>query len=608
MLASVLRAWDLKNIPYTHDETSALVRIYPTLSGTITKGVIELDTHPPGVQVFEWAWTKLFGMNEAAVKLPFMLLATIALFFLYRFALAWTSAPNALVLTALLATLQYTVMYAQIARPYAIGFFTTALLADQITRYLAFGKRSALITTGVAIVLSAYTHHFALLLAGIMTLTGLVLVLPQQRKAYLVMCGAAAIAYLPNVPIFLKQLSLGGLAEWLSPPDAYWLQDHVQWLVHYSPLFAAGLLVLVLLWFLPARGPSRMAGPSRWFLLLWGLAPLVIGLAYSIWRAPVIQYSMLLFSFPYWVIALFAGTGILDRTRTWIAVGFIAVVGTSTLIQERRHYDLFYSSKYDVAIEKAAEEIAQYGHDQVLVMLDMPEPQVRFALSQHGIDPAELRCIHVRDLGSGELASILAASAAERVVLGISNGGNVENPARVQSHFPFIQERIDLVEGQVFVMAVHPTERTVVDRKLIASASPVLTEGSSWDVQFDLPIVQTENRPLWDLRGRDFGIAYRFQLDTCLVEADDLFEVEVDLETTSTTIDAAIVLELHFGDSLVLYRTDELTGHAPGSVRSIVAGSRRNVHRGAGPIEAKTYVYNRKKSDLLVRRHEGIQA
>ncbi|HNU56987.1 MAG TPA: hypothetical protein PKN30_10385, partial [Flavobacteriales bacterium] len=59
MLAAVLRFWNLAELPFTHDELSALMRIHPTLGETVRKGVIELDTHPPGVQVFEWAWTRL---------------------------------------------------------------------------------------------------------------------------------------------------------------------------------------------------------------------------------------------------------------------------------------------------------------------------------------------------------------------------------------------------------------------------------------------------------------------------------------------------------------------------------------------------------------------
>ncbi|MBK8339539.1 MAG: glycosyltransferase family 39 protein [Flavobacteriales bacterium] len=167
------------------------------------RGVVELDTHPPGVQVFEWLWTRVFGVSEGAVKLPFMLLSVAAIFFLYRFALLWTSSAAALALTALLATLQFEVLYGQIARPYAFGACTIALLADQWGRYIAWGKIRNLVWAGAAAVLSAYTHHFALLVAFLIMGSGLFLLQRGQWKAYLITCGIAVLAYLPNLPISL---------------------------------------------------------------------------------------------------------------------------------------------------------------------------------------------------------------------------------------------------------------------------------------------------------------------------------------------------------------------------------------------------------------------
>jgi uncharacterized membrane protein len=227
LLALVLRFWGFPSIPFTHDEISALVRVdYPSLSEAITRGVVGVDTHPPGTHAFLWCWTQLFGFGDGAVKAPFIVLSVCALFFLYRFTYAWCGGTVAVICTALLASLQYTVMYGQIARPYAMGFFTTALLADQLTRYLAQGKRLALIGTALAAVLSAYMHHFALMLAAFMCITGLFLVQREQRKTYLIACALAALAYAPNIPLFLAQLGWKGLDEWLTAPTSRWLLDY----------------------------------------------------------------------------------------------------------------------------------------------------------------------------------------------------------------------------------------------------------------------------------------------------------------------------------------------------------------------------------------------
>ena len=604
--AAVLRFWDLPHLTYTHDELSALVRIYPTLWETIKRGVIELDTHPPGVQVFEWAWTKAFGMDEPIVKLPFILSALAALFLLYRFAWAWTSAPTALAAIALLATLQYSVMYAQVARPYAIGLFTTALLADQLTRYLAFGHRQYLIMIGVASVLCAYTHHFALLLAGLMVLTGLVLVRPQQRKTYLIMCGSAALAYLPNLPIFLKQLSLGGLAEWLAPPDKYWLSDHLRWLTHFSTPFAvlvSGVMALALL----LRFRQRIGkDPSRWFLPLWGLLPLVIGVAYSLWRAPVIQYSMLLFSFPYVLIAAFAGLRSLPRPAAIAIPLLLTVFATHSLVFQRHHYDLFYTSKYEAMVHRGVDAMREHGASNTLVLIDAPDPQIQFYRKAMGLDESDLPYVQLRGgMNAGQLDSLLLLSKGKLIVLGVSNGARAEHAARVQTRFPYLLERHDMPEGQVMVFADRPGSRTFKERTLIAEASPHRRTAAAWDIHGDLPVVRegTGRATAWDFTGRTFGMACRLDLTEEMVDPRDLFEVVVEVDAPDTITDLGVVLELVIGDSTVLYGSSELNEFRRGGrISLVIAAARADVERGPYRVRMATYIYNRSNSAVRVER------
>lgn len=606
LLAAILRFWDLPHIPLTHDELSALVRIYPTLWETIQRGVIELDTHPPGVQVFEWFWTKAFGMNEHIVKLPFLVAALLALFLLYRFALAWTSAPTALVVTTLLATLQYTVMYAQIARPYAIGFFTTALLADQLTRYLAFGSRRALTLTGVAAVMSAYTHHFSLFLAGLMVATGLLLVRADQRKAYLIMCGASLISFLPNVPIFLKQLSLGGLAGWLQPPDRFWLGDYLRWLTHFSVPFAAmiGVALLTSLVLRVRKGGSD--GRIVCVLLTWGLTPLIIGLAYSIWRAPVIQYSMLLFSFPYVLMALFGGLRWLDRTTTMIVCAALAIISIHTLIFQRHHYTVFYASKYEAMMQAGLQAAKIHGTDHTLVLLGAPDPQVVFYKRQWHLADTDLAYTSLhKEINSCDLDSVLRKAAGKTVVVGITNGTPPEQIALVQERFPFIQEREDLVEGQVFVFADSPGAITVEDRALVADATPNGRAGGRWDIHQDLPtkLDSANGRTYWDFNGREFGAMIDLDMTAAMTLPDDLFEVIVDVDNPAPKTDMAVILEIKVGDSLALYKGGDLDRYnATGPVSLVVATARTHALRRGGRVRLNAYIYNRGLAPVKVYR------
>lgn len=105
-----------------------------------------------------------------------------------------------------MATLQYSVMYRQVSRPYAAGLFTTALLADSLTRCpspSAIVGRCSVSALRHCSVPTPITS--ALMLAALMGATSIMLVKPAQRKAYLIMCAVVVLLYLPDVPIFFKQ-------------------------------------------------------------------------------------------------------------------------------------------------------------------------------------------------------------------------------------------------------------------------------------------------------------------------------------------------------------------------------------------------------------------
>src|ERR1051326_3731100 len=73
-IASALRIRNYWSWSFTHDELGAFVRLnYHSFSELIREGVQNGDTHPAFVQLFLWAWVKIFGLSEAAIRFPFVL-------------------------------------------------------------------------------------------------------------------------------------------------------------------------------------------------------------------------------------------------------------------------------------------------------------------------------------------------------------------------------------------------------------------------------------------------------------------------------------------------------------------------------------------------------
>jgi len=604
-LGAVLRLWELPHLAYTHDELSALVRIYPTLGETISIGVAKLDTHPPGVQAFEWVWTKMFSLNEADVKLPFIGMSLLALFLLYRFALAWTGPAPALLLTALMSALQYGVLYGQIARPYAAGLFTTALLADQLTRYVAFRSNRALVGAAMAMVASAYTHHFALLLAALMAVTGLALVGKEQRKPYMLACASAVLLYLPNLPIFLAQLGLGGLSEWLAPPSSTWVIDHLWWVAHGSVTLAVMLVALVLMSVFLRVKAGSFEGPSTWFLPLWGLLPLAVGLGYSIWRAPVIQHSVLLFSFPYLVLFAWGGLRHLHRSWTVAITTAIAFTAVYTLVNDRRHFDLMYASKYEAFVTAGERAVRELGPAEVAVLIDAPDHMLRFYTDHLSVSQDKLSYVQLQGLNDDRLDSLLRNWQGQYIFLGQSNGAAPERTARVQAHFPHLLQRRDMNEGQWSLFSRNPGYTTLGDRTLLAQATPGARWPSGWDVHADLPVVERDSGVWsWDLSGREFGVAFEALFDTLVTHPQQQVEVIAEVWSPVPVHDAGMIAHLFVGDSTVFYRGGDAGSMLPGqrSASLIVATHLGDAGPVIGPVRLKTYIHVRDRGALYIDR------
>ena len=607
-LAAVLRFWNLAELPYTHDELSALLRIYPSLGETIAKGVAELDTHPPGVQVFEWCWTRLFSFEEADVKLPFILMDLAAMLLLFRFAMAWTGDATALVLSTLMAALQYTVLYGQIARPYAFGLFTTALLADQLTRYWATGLNKYLIRVGLAAVLSAYAHHFALLLAGIMLASGLLLVEREQRIRYLMMCLAVALLYAPNVPIFVKQLDQGGLDGWLQPPRPEWFSNYAWFIANNSVVLALLLTALVLLSCFRLLRNKPDAPLGLWLLLLWSSAPLLIGYFYSVWRAPVIQYSVVLFSFPYLVLVLTYGLARLPRRGTLIACGLMAWSAVHSLVTERKHYALFYRSKYEAMLRTGLEAYERHG--RTLVLFDAPDNVLRFYSDLWRTPTDSLRYVQLRDTYTpGQLDSLLAASPAEEVVYGQSNGAAPEHVALVQARFPYLVERQDLLDGQVFRFARNSRPVQTFDRDTLTALVPGRPNDAAWSVSgsLDLLLDSTGTPNGWDYTGQDFGLGVDLSLDSISYDPADQLEIIAMVDGWDAASEAHVIADVRTQlpdgrDSTVFYRGGPLhpKSRPSGTVAMAVTVSRADI-LVEGPLRLRAYVFSPTKGPLHVR-------
>ena len=369
LVAAVLRLWKLGQVPFMHDEFSALLRTrFDNFHDFIQQGIMP-DSHPIGVEAFLWLWVRIFGWSEFWVKLPFVLMGIGSIYLIYLIGRQWFNRKVGLLSAAFFAVSQFTVFYSQLARPYSAGMFFVLLMA-WFWYKVVFGTKTPKVGAYVGFALSAWAcsliQFFSIAQAGLIFLTGLFFLPKERRKAYWLSGVGAVLLFAPTLPIFYQQLFVSGsIGGWLSAPKSTFLLDFVQYTMNYSQLFMFSVGIIILLPLILGKRDRRNL-PLRWAGLIWFVIIFAIAFVYSLLREPILQQSTLIFSYPFVVIVAFSmfKNRTLSPWHTALVVAVILFVGTISLIIDRRHYDLMYHQGFD---QIAAEMQADHDHygDQI---------------------------------------------------------------------------------------------------------------------------------------------------------------------------------------------------------------------------------------------------
>ena len=372
LTAVALRFYDFWNLPFTHDELSAIFRTrFSGFSELITNGVLP-DGHPAGIQAFMYWIVNVFGENEIAIKLPFLLFGTLSIYVLWRIAQMWFNQTVALISASFLAVMQYFVMYSQIARPYISGVFFVLLTAFFITKIALSDKvkRTTYIYFVISATLCAYNHYFSSLTAFIIGGSGLLLIPKKRLLPFIGASVATLLLFLPHIKITLHQLTHNKLS-WLSSPNGDFFYNFTKYSFHFSYWFGGVAAALAALGVFFALKRKKLALKRILILAVWFFLVFFTGYYYSVTYNPILQISTLIFVFPFLIMA-----GFFPRMSNYfntLAVFAVLISGTVTLANSRNHYEIFYESPYEESIKESSNIAKQVEAKNVTLIIDMPK-------------------------------------------------------------------------------------------------------------------------------------------------------------------------------------------------------------------------------------------
>ncbi len=371
LLGIAFRFIPLGQYQFSHDELSALSRtVYGNFSDEITYGVQLGDTHPALVQLFLFYWVRLFGYSEIAIKLPFLLCGIAAIWLIYRFGRRFFSYKTGLTAAAIVSMSFIFLLYSSYARMYITGVLFCLLLLHAAYS-LIFGAEARpkhYVLFVLACTLAAYNHHMSCLFAASVALLGLCYLPGERRRHYLLACIAALLLYLPHLPVTLYQFSIGGIGAssggWLTPPRNTELWYFVKALFGCGlsgKLIPAALLVLLLVSVFRLLPISR----KQVFLFWIFLGNYLVIHLYSVFRNPILQYSVLLFCGLCLILLLCSFTEFLKPRQLYgLTAGIVLLLGFQSVYQ-KQIFSRVHVQEFESQVQTTLDFQKRYGRAQV---------------------------------------------------------------------------------------------------------------------------------------------------------------------------------------------------------------------------------------------------
>lgn len=596
LLALILRCYNLFSIPYTHDELSGLLRTrFDSFSELIAKGV-KVDGHPAFVQVFLYYWTKLFGTAEWVVKLPFILSGVGGVYFAYKIGKRWSNVTVGLIVAAIIATSQYPLMYSQIARPYTSGFFFTLFFAYHWGELVFFKNdaRKHLIWFPIAAALCAYNHHFSMLTAGLIGLFGIVYVSKDFLLKYLLLCLAAVILYSPHFTILSAQLNMGGLSGWLGKPEPAFLPHYIEYIFQFSSVLLI-VYAIIIIWTRISGHSVRQSSKAVLFSGILFFSVYCIGYFYSIYVAPVLQTSVLIFAYPFLLLFLFGWAKEQSKLMNLILVVIITTLSSYTLIFQRQHYTTFYKTPFKQLILDANDATRTYPKTFTIIFSD--EPKTRFYSEKGELTiPNSHLFITVPEFTEQNLDSLLEKqfNSAEYLCLAATSSMPPSFRANILQKYPhIIWQRNYFSASTLLVGKGKPSEKPIADLAKNKNLFNGYNPGKWHDGTYHF------------LQDEEWGPGYSKQLEELVKRPSDLVDVVVKLKLSDLTQDPLLVLAVQSNDSIIQYCSSSVSQHTINLKDSTVTlvQSIKFIDLKYQKFEKpllNTYVWNRDKKPLKI--------
>ncbi|NOX46228.1 MAG: hypothetical protein GXO89_04540 [Chlorobi bacterium] len=567
IVAAALRFYRYPEIPFTYDEFSAWFRTqFDNFNDLIYYGVKTTDTHPAGVQVFEYYWIKAFGGSEPVVKFPFTVMGLLSILLSYKIAKKWFNPTVGLLTAAFLSSIQYMVMYSQIARPYISGLFLSLLMVWFWDKVVFESRRNHirnLIGYVIVSALCAYNHHFTLLFAAMVGFTGLFFIKREYLFHYIIGGLLIFVLYVPHLSIFFVQLNRGGVESWLGKPVPGFFFQFLNYVLHYSLAMKAILIIVIALSFIMLSKNLKQSNKYRIVSLGWFAATYLIGYIYSVKVNALLQYSILIFTFPFLVIFAFSFFKDVKPLVKSILVSAIVILSVYTLIEKRKHYQYFYTSGYNEIIKESAKTWEILGKENVTTLFGTNRKIQDYYLEKHNMKDEGFSYID-SNYTFTSFRKFISTVKTPYIIFGHAENIVPEYLQIIQNKFPYLVEKKTWFTSDFQVFSKKETDfnsQLNQEEVIFKTGNGFEQTQYGWSAVDENLIIDTiYNSGVHSFfidKNTEYAAFFSIPLDSIIENQNNIVQISVAAYFPDSVLNMSLISEIRAGDELIDWRDSQ---------------------------------------------------
>ncbi len=448
--------------------------------------------------------------------------------------------------------------------------------------------------------------------AALVGVTGLFFITRRRLMSY-ALAGLGIFAlYIPHLPIFFHQFSEKGVEGWLGKPGNDFIIDYIGYIFHFSPLVYAMVAVINIAGIWLQRGPGLHRSKFFYISLTWFILPILIGFFYSRYVNAVLQYSGLIFTFPFFLFLVFGNLPDFQKPVKYLAVPLISLILILTLIFGRQYYSLFYQSRFKHLILDTEQTINQYGADNCLVIMDSHKK-----ISDYYYDALDIRFdhFHYDDFTHrNNFIELLKKTRKDYLSLAVDSRTDLALPGIVMQYFPNMILKKDYFGGNYYLFSKKGS--SMKGALLFTSGDGLNGMEPGWSAIIDSLLLDSAgidgSSAYLMTGGQEFSPTFSFPLQDLVNQKNDMIDVSVNIRNKDSLNQSLLVLGINGKHGQAEWTASHFYDYDSGKGEwyTVHHTFRTTQNLRQKNLQVNVYIWNRDKinfacDDFFVRSRKG---